>query len=139
MLSRLITPATIRRFIQFGLIGLTCVVVDMVVLNVLVKGFWVRGLEVNVYAATVISFLCAATNGYYWNRLWTFRGAPRKRVSRQWTQYVAVGVSGFLLSLLIMAVGIEWLALHYNVARLSAIAIVAVWDFALQSVWTFGH
>jgi putative flippase GtrA len=139
MLSRLLARPVICRFVQFSLIGLTCVLVDMVVLNALVNGFGVPTLKVNVYVAATLSFLCAATNGYYWNRVWTFRAAPRKRAARQWTQYVVVGVSGYLLGLLLMAVGIEGLALHYNVARLSAIAIVAAWNFALQSVWTFGH
>jgi putative flippase GtrA len=139
MLFQRFTPQVVRRFVQFVIIGLSCVVVDLIVLNLLVKGFWIDGYGVNVYVATTISFLCGATNGYYWNRKWTFRDAPRKYIPRQYSQFVIVGVSGFVLSLLLMALFIEGLGLHYNVARLGSIAIVAVWDFALQSVWTFGH
>jgi len=175
MFAKLRNAPVVRRFSKFVLIGLSCLVVDLVVLNVMLRvlslsagdvriNLWGVGeLGINKYIAATVAFLCGAANGYFWNRLWTFREAPAKRVKVQFMQYVAVGVSGWLLSLLIMAVLVEGVGsrldlnvlsalalrvsdvemdaqlLYLNLVRLTAVAVVAIWDFTLQSVWTFAH
>src|SRR5271166_4452343 len=56
------------QFVKFGIIGVSNTLLTFAVYTLLLKGFGVWYL-----AASAIGFVVGATNGFLWNRRWTFR------------------------------------------------------------------
>ena len=121
---------TLKQFIKFGVVGASSAVVDFGILNLLVLIF-----SVNVYLASTISFILAVTNGYIWNRLWTFQSQGRKTI--QYGMFLAVNLVGLGLNLLIMYGLIHYLGLWYNYAKAIAIFLVLFWNYSGSKYWVF--
>lgn len=79
-----------RSFWLFCIGGVIGFIVDAGVLQILVTGFaWDR------FSARVISFLCAATATWIFNRTYTFRGRARHTLFGEWMRYVFAMSGGF--------------------------------------------
>ena len=124
--------AVYRQFIKFGLVGASSAAVDFAILNLLVLVF-----DLNVYLSATISFIAAVTNGFIWNRLWTFKSQGSK--SLQYSKFVFVNLVGLGLNLLIMYALINYLDLWYNFAKAIAIGLVMFWNFYGSKKWVFGE
>ncbi len=97
-----------------------------------------------------ISFCLGVTNGYFWNRRWTFQATSEAHGSAQ-SQYqrfvltnaVGLGLNlGFTNLFLIPITGHLVHAqhpdkLHVIFASLCAVPIVVVWNFGAAKFWTF--
>lgn len=121
---------TVKQFIKFGIVGTSSAVVDLGILNLLVLVF-----GVNVYAASTISFILAVTNGFIWNRLWTFQSQGKRNV--QYGMFMTVNLAGLGLNLLIMYGLIHYLGLWYNYAKVIAILLVLFWNYSGSKYWVF--
>ena len=114
--------AIYRQFIKFGLVGASSAVVDFAILNLLVLAF-----DLNVYFSATISFIAAVTNGFIWNRLWTFKSQGAK--TREYSKFMFINLAGLGLNLLIMYALINYFDLWYNFAKAAAIGLVMFWNF----------
>jgi putative flippase GtrA len=135
-----------RRFLKFGTVGVSGIVVNQGALyfmqehvfhvaNVVVEVDW---LQLNASLAFAISL--ATLNNFYWNRLWTWKDRvelhPRPWLA-QFGQYtVSCG-----LSIVLQFVFTNLLAPYnyYLIANLIAIGITSVLNFLLNDIWTFGR
>lgn len=144
--SRSMPPALqhagVRQFVKFCIVGSTSFTIDFVVSYILTFHFmmwWVL--------AKTISFMLAVTNGFYWNRRWTFGSIEGRNKKRQYMQFVAVNIVGWTLNLVIMktvfffATG-TWRGQHptkpvWLAATLTATVIVVFWNFLANKHWTF--
>jgi dolichol-phosphate mannosyltransferase len=135
-----IAPAAFMRFVRFGSVGASGVMVNQAVLwfgrEHLFSGMspW---LALNASLAVAISL--ATVNNFLWNRLWTWsdRFPARSLLGtlEQFGQYcVAV-----LLSATLQVVLTNFFAafLQYLVANLCAIALASGVNFAINNRWTF--
>lgn len=120
------------RFIKFGLVGLSGVLVDSLALFLL-HDPRVGGLA--LLPAKIVAAELAILNNFAWNDRWTF--ADRSERSRAgWPgrllRFQVVCLAGLGLNVLVLAALTRGLHLHYLLANLIAIAAVTLWNFALN-------
>ncbi|MCC6442363.1 MAG: GtrA family protein [Armatimonadetes bacterium] len=146
-----------RQFTKFCIVGSSSMVIDLGLLFILVQlarhHYQAQiavdpnlGVFVIPTVAKIFSFAAAVTNGYYWNRRWTFARASRKRIRYQYTQFVLVNVVGMGINLLAMnrsMVLLKHLSLGipdnilYLPATILAVAVSVFWNFFANKHWTF--
>lgn len=79
-----------RQLALFGVGGAIGFAVDIGVLQLLVSGLsWDR------FSSRLISFLCAATATWVFNRHYTFRGLRRHSLFGEWVRYIIAMSGGF--------------------------------------------
>lgn len=79
-----------RQLLLFGIGGVLGFIVDAGVLQILVSGFaWDR------FSARLISFLCAATVTWLFNRNLTFQGTRNHSRFGEWWRYIVAMSGGF--------------------------------------------
>lgn len=123
-----------RRFLRFGLVGLSGVFVDMAVLYLLHTGLGLPLTRSKVVAAEV-----AILNNFIWNDAWTFadisllqQGWPARL--KRFLKFNLICLAGLVLNVIVLNVlynvvfGQRWAYL----ANLLAIGVVTVWNFWLN-------
>ena len=133
-----LSPRELSRFLKFATVGAFGMVVDLTVLNVLVKLFGLPLLIANAF-----SFSTAVVSNFTWNRLWTFPESRERPVQTQLVQFFVVNVIGLGINTIVL-----WLAyqvtqrflpdpLDYNLAKIGAIGVVLFWNYGANRVWTY--
>lgn len=126
-----------RQLGMFCIGGVIGFVVDAGVLQLLVIGLaWDR------YTGRLISFLCAATATWLFNRHFTFTG-PRKHSLRvEWMRYVLAMSAGFacnftIYSALVYFFNIDgpWLILAVGIGSVAGLGV----NFTASRYWVFRH
>ena len=134
-----------RQLVKFCFVGATSTAIDKGTLWLLLSTtpttpWWV--------SASVSSCL-ALTNGFVWNRLWTFRARSHGSMRAQYAMFVATNVVGLLLNLgltklflisltgQLRHVGGNPKVIKVLLASLAAVPCVTVWNFAASKYWTF--
>jgi dolichol-phosphate mannosyltransferase len=130
------------RFIKFGIVGASGVVVNLAVLYIgqeyLFTEIGQQTLRLNLSLALAI-FIATISN-FFWNRRWTWQDRKQHRtvpVVVQFGQYalacwVGIAVQFGLTNLFA-------LFLHYMVANLIAVVIASLFNFVANDFWTFGR
>lgn len=133
-----------RQLIKFCLVGASSTVID--------KGiqWFLMGLFPLVpwWIVQSISFCFGVSNGFFWNRRWTFAGQNNASARTQYSKFFVTNVIGLGLNLLItkgFLVLITGDLLHATnppkttvlIASLCAIPIVVIWNFGASRLWTF--
>lgn len=77
--------------------------------------------------ASCCAFLLVVAENYLLHRAWTFRSTVPH--SQALPGFIAVGVAGFCINGAVMALGVEWLGLHYLAVQLVAVGTVVVCNF----------
>jgi putative flippase GtrA len=127
--ARLKAPV-VAQFVKFGIVGVSNTVLGLGVYAVLLKGFGVWYL-----AASALGFAAGATNGFLWNRRWTFRGHVGDALTPvRWgiVQTCGLGVNEGLLYVLVHDAHLDKI-----LAQVGATAVVTVTTFAVNRTWTF--
>ena len=83
-----------RQFSRFSLVGATGFGIDVAVL------YAALGLGLGLYAARLVSFLCAATATWLGNRRFTFRRStePPRSTPGEWFRYLLAMAAGGLVN-----------------------------------------
>jgi putative flippase GtrA len=132
-----------RRFVKYCIVGASSTLIMMGVVESVVRIAANDSLGV-VRLGNAAGFLLAVTNGYYWNRRWTFRQSGRGS-TRQYARFLIVNLVGLLLnqSLVTLFYGrlrlFHGLPKPYLFATFAAIVCVTIWNFTANSFWTFRH
>lgn len=132
----------LAKYLKFAIIGGIGTLIN---LGVLWVGLELFGLYYLV--AATISFVVADTNNFIWNRLWTFRS--KGSVAPQYFQFLLVSVDGLMLNLILLKALVEellpWIGVpedrasfYILLAQVIAIFLVSLFNFAANSIWTFG-
>ncbi len=131
-----------RRFIKFGMVGASGVVVNLVVLYVcqefLFSAIATSGMRLNASLAVAIFF--ATANNFYWNRAWTWRDRqqhPDKHLLLHFGQYAIAVWVGIALQFILTKLLVQHM--HYLLANASAIVMASVFNFLVNNFWTFRH
>lgn len=94
------------------------------------------------------SFLFGVTNGFYWNRRWTFSSGSQVPMKQQYPKFIATNLVGLILTLM-LTISFFWVytsRLHpngnadkrvYFLSSLCAIPFVVIWNFSASRLWTF--
>lgn len=133
-----------RQLIKFCLVGLSSTIIDKGIQRVLLLSFplwpW--------WVSQTISFCFGVTNGFFWNRRWTFRAQKASSSRRQYPKFVATNMIGLMLNLgftKLFLIVLTKQVVHVSnpdvntvqLASILAIPIVVVWNFSASRLWTF--
>jgi len=130
----------ISQIVKFLEIGVLNTFIDLGILNFLVGLSGVTS-GLGLAPLNTFSFLCAATNSYYWNKFWTFSasaqgyGGQRKR----WVflRFLFISVIGWGINTSIVVLGTTFISplaalsvgAWINVVKLTATFVSMVWNF----------
>ncbi|MCY7333615.1 MAG: glycosyltransferase [Pseudanabaena sp. CAN_BIN31] len=118
----------LKRFISYGVVGLSGVFVDMSIFYLLGTLGW--GLT----SSKIVSSEVAVLNNFLWNDLWTFRDISSlqtgwEKLIKRFLKFNLICLIGIGLNLIILNFLYNYLGINKNLANLIAIAIVTVWNF----------
>lgn len=119
----------IGRFVRFGLVGLSGLVVDMGMLYLLYDVLGHGLTRSAIFAAEI-----AIINNFTWNDRWTFKDVAgkqrgwRKRIKRL-AKFNIVCLMGLILKILLLNALFNGLHLNAYLANFLAIALVTLWNF----------
>jgi putative flippase GtrA len=123
-------PGNWVQLFQFGLVGASGYVVNLVVFALLVGP-----IDLHYIPAAVLAFCVAVTNNFWWNRHWTFdarHGHPGFQAARFFTvSVIALGVNLIALELLVRA------GVNDVPAQALAVVIAMPVNFIGNKLWTF--
>ncbi|MFO8040115.1 MAG: glycosyltransferase family 2 protein [Sodalinema sp.] len=122
----------VQRFLRFGLVGLTGVVVDLAVFYVL-RERWQLGLT----RSAMLSAEVAILNNFYWNDRWTFSDLSRqqrgwRKQLKRFLKFNIVCLAGLILNVLIVNILFNLLGVNDYLSKLLAIALVTLWNFSIN-------
>ena len=120
----------LRRLARFGIVGALATALQYLILILLV-----RGLGTWPVVASGVGFVSSAGFNYLLNYHFTFRSRrPHAAAALKFLTLAAVGlaINSALMQVLVAA---GW---HYLVAQVCATAVVFLWNFVGNSLWTFG-
>jgi dolichol-phosphate mannosyltransferase len=117
------------RFLRFGFVGLSGVVIDMGLLY-LFHTMWGFALTRSAIFAAEFAIL----NNFFWNDRWTFADMARqqrspRKVFKRLLKFNLVCLMGLVLKVLLLNILFNGLGMNAYLANLVAIAIVTVWNF----------
>ena len=87
--------------------------------------------------ASTAGFVVGAIINYFLNYRFIFRS--RKRHIEALSKFLVVATAGLGLNTMAVWFGIDVIRWNYLVAQLAATAIVLVWNFSANKVWTFSR
>ncbi len=135
-----------RRFLKFGTVGVSGIVVNQGVLYVMQEQVFhvadvageVDWLQLN--ASLAVAIFLATLNNFYWNRLWTWKDRVELH-PRPWLVQFGQYTVSCGLSIVLQFVFTNLLAPHvyYLIANFIAIGVTSVLNFLLNDIWTFGR
>ena len=130
-------------FIKYSIIGCTGTIIDVGGFTLLLSF-----TPLNTFIAAALSFVVAVSSNFVWNKIWTFQDR-QKLIKRQYAKYLLVSVGGLTLNLFFLWIFIMIIAsllgvaddklpiLGSVIAKLAAIAIVGIYNYAMNKLWTF--
>lgn len=119
----------VKRFIRFGVVGLSGVFVNMAVFYLL------RGvLELGLTRSAILSAEVAIINNFLWNDLWTFgdissRQKGQSKRLKRFLKFNLICLSGLILNVLVLNLLFNVFGINEYVGQLVAIAAVTLWNF----------
>ena len=119
------------RFIRFGLVGLSGVLVDMVVLYLLSDP---STLDLPLTRSKIIAAEIAIINNFLWNDAWTFADVTYKQQEwqkrlKRFFKFNVICLAGLVLNVLILNLVFNFIIPNRYIANLIAIAVTTIWNF----------
>ena len=124
-------PANWLQLVRFGAVGGLGFVVNLAVYTLFVHG---AGLEYR--AASVVAWIVAVANNFFWNRHWTF-DAREGVAHHQAMRFLLVSVVTEIISLLLLTVLVESGGLSKVPAQAIAVAAATPLSFLGNKLWSF--
>ena len=120
----------LKQFIKFSGVGVVGTTVQYATLFILVQ-------LAGVYPvlASTAGFVLGAFVNYYLNYIYTFRSS--KSHFEAMPKFFTVATVGLFLNAMIMEFFISFFGFPYIIAQLIATALVLLWNFAANRMWTF--
>ena len=135
------------RFFKFATIGTMGAIIDFGIANLLTHFF-----NTSLLYAGTISFLCAVTSNFIWNRYWTYPESRSRHILHQIGMFLLVNLAGITIRIPILhfvepimtgyfsnsqirLLSPEFLARNFTLAL--AVGIVMLWNFFVNRYWTY--
>lgn len=130
-MPEIIASDLIFKFLKFGAVGFSGVFVDFGITWICKE--WVR---IEKFVANAIGFSVAATSNYFLNRIWTYE-SHNPRVMVEFTQFFMIAMMGLVINTLIIWLLDRRFSMNFYVAKLMAVGVVTLWNFAANTYITF--
>ncbi|HID92140.1 TPA: glycosyltransferase [Candidatus Peregrinibacteria bacterium] len=124
------------QLLRYIITGTLTTLIDLLIFHTLLVQF-----EYSKNISVLIAFICALLFSFFVNKTWTFASAKTNKKKSwnvlQFLKFLFVSAIGLILTLISVHLFITTLLLTPAIAKLSASAIVFVWNFLANSFWTF--
>lgn len=117
------------RFLRFGLVGGSGVLVNMTVLWLLHDE-----LSLPLGLSGVAAVLVAICNNFLWNNFWTFRAS--RVMARRVAQFLVISLVGMVINVSVLKLLVHF-GSHYLAANFVGILVATAWNFFANSRWTW--
>jgi dolichol-phosphate mannosyltransferase len=124
-------PANWLQLVRFGLVGGLGFVVNLAVYTL-----FVHGVGVDYRVASVLAWMVAVANNFFWNRHWTF-DAREGIAHHQAMRFLLVSLVTEVISLALLTVLVEAGGLTKVLAQAIAVAAATPLSFLGNKLWSF--
>ncbi len=121
-------------FLRYSVVGVSGTVLDIGLFALLISTTPLGETLIGRVVAASVSFIAAVINNYTWNRLWTFKNS-NTNIRNQFATFFLVSCGGWLLNTTFFAAAS--LVLPAVIAKISASAVVLVYNYTANRFWTF--
>ncbi|HXM57708.1 MAG TPA: GtrA family protein [Candidatus Dormibacteraeota bacterium] len=126
-----------RRFIRFGMVGGSGVLVNNALLLALVER-----LRMPAIPAAIVATECAVVSNFVLNDRWTFRDVSRasgRPWPRRFVSYNVLTLGGLVIGVGVLALLHGVAGMHYLLANLVGIAMGTLWNYGTNHQWTWAR
>ena len=124
-------PGNWLQLLRFGAVGASGYIVNLIAYTACV-----RGISIDYKVASVIAFLVAVGNNFWWNRHWTF-AAKEDHPARQGVKFFAVSLVAFGFSYVILVSLVDGAGVDKVLAQAIAVLAAMPLSFIGQKLWSF--
>lgn len=124
------------KLFKFGIVGVINTGVDLGIYTLLI--FTVPFFSDGPIYAKAISYTCGLINSFFMNRFFTFKSNV-KLFSSRGARFVVANLITLLISMGIIFVGTEYLALSKTIANIISIPVTLVINFVLNRLFVFNE
>jgi putative flippase GtrA len=121
---------TIPQFLQFAGVGIVGTIVHYTTLT-----FLVESIHAGPVISSGIGAVLGAITNYFLNYYYTFNSSARHHHALP--KFLLIAGIGLILNTAVMGLCTGILMFHYLVAQLLATALVLLWTFSANRIWTF--
>lgn len=121
----------ILKFIKFGVVGASGVVVDFAI-TYICKEY----LKIQKYVSNAIGFTVAASTNYILNRIWTFKSS-NPDVAHEYFLFILMSLVGLAINTAVIWFLNGKLKKNFYVSKLFAIGAATLWNFFANLLITF--
>jgi putative flippase GtrA len=119
------------KFLKFGVVGFSGIFVDFGVTYLLKEK-----LKIHKYIANSLGFIVATISNYLLNRYWTFSNGNGARLE-QFGKFFGIALVGLVFNNLIIYALNDKLKMNFYLSKVFAIAVVSLWNFFANYLYTF--
>lgn len=131
MTESLLNKAILLKFIKFGVVGFSGMIVDFGV-TFLCK----EKLKIQKYVSNALGFTIAATTNWLLNRIWTF-SSNNPQILSEYLRFFGVSLIGLGINTLILWLLTDKAKLNFYLSKVGAIGITTIWNFLANNYFTF--
>jgi len=130
-----------KRFIKFGTVGATGVLVNLGVLYLGQEFLFtvIQSHDMRLNVSLGLAIFCATVNNFYWNRAWTWSDRtrhPDKHLILHFGQYALAVWVGIVVQVILTKLFVA-AHVYYLIANAAAIVLASVFNFLVNNFWTF--
>jgi len=126
-----ILPNLLTKFIKFGLVGASGLLVDFGITYILKEK-----VKIHQYLANAIGFTTAATTNYFFNRVYTFH-SQNPDVAAEYGKFIAVSLVGLGINSFVIWFLVSKFKWNFYYAKVIAIGAATIWNFFANLLFTF--
>lgn len=131
MTESLLNKAILLKFIKFGVVGFSGMIVDFGV-TFLCK----EKLKIQKYVSNALGFTIAATTNWLLNRIWTF-SSNNPQILGEYARFFGVSLIGLGINTLILWLLTDKIKWNFYISKVGAIGITTIWNFLANNYFTF--
>ncbi|WP_028296791.1 GtrA family protein [Olivibacter sitiensis] len=125
-------PSFFIKFIKFGLVGFSGLVVDFGITFLLKEK-----LKLPKYLSNAIGFIVATFSNYMLNRYWTFYMRGKEAAFIEFSKFFGIASLGLLFNTIILYLLHEKWGKNFYLSKFAAIMLVSLWNFFANYYYTF--
>lgn len=125
----------LARPLQFGLVGVSGVLVNTAILWLLV-----HRAQLGLLPASAVATETAILNNFLLNDRWTFAAAGRDEPRwRRFLRFNGVALGGMLITMVCLSIIVTLLPVGLVLANIAAVGAGTVWNYVVNSRWTWAR
>ena len=131
MTETLFNKAILFKFIKFGIVGFSGMIVDFGITFICKEK-----LKIQKYLSNALGFSVAATTNWLLNRIWTF-SSNNPQILGEYLRFFAVSIIGLGVNTLILWLLTDRAKLNFYLSKIGAIGVTTIWNFLANNYFTF--